>query len=302
MKKTIKKLMCLSLAMLLCIGTSHITFAGEISKQAEPVTVYSSEFPDAYIITETNAPNEMNSKSSEVSLQGVTATVFVEETYDLVNDEVVVTSSRLLSKDEVMAVGVKNFEPLENQKSVSPAAASNTRGTLTLTFDGSYKLVGNGVSANVTGNASWSGFDFLYSSKNNPAVGSDFMGVAWSGGFTSTSSSCTATWNLGGSQSVYLAESVPNAGRVWEFEEYRNVAGKYSIYVDNVDLNMGLSKASLTGGGNTAEIVLKYVHTYQKVQGGISISASPSGVGSGFSLSNTDKQWSIVCTLTGMPQ
>ncbi|KAE9627517.1 hypothetical protein [Defluviitalea raffinosedens] len=201
-----------------------------------------------------------------------------------------------------MAIGVKNFEPLENQRSVRATSAGSTRGTLTITFNGSYQRVGNGVKANVTGNASWSGFDFLYNSKNNPAVGEDFIGVAWSGGFTSPSSSCTATWNLGGSQTVYLSEAIANAGRVWEFEEFRDVAGKYMIYVDNVDINMELSKASLTGNGNTAEVVLKYIHTYQKVNGGISISASPGGVGTGFSLSNTDKQWSISCLLTGLPQ
>ena len=293
--------MCLSLAILLCLGTSRVTFAGEICKQTEPFTVYSPEFPDAYIITEINTGNEINSRSNEVSLGRVTATVFVEETYEFVNDAIVVTSSRLLSKDEVMAIGVENFKPLENQKLISPAVARNVRGTLTLTLDGSYKRVGNGVSTNVTGNAYWSGFDFLYSPKNNPAAGFDFIGVVWSGGFTSPKSRCTATWKDGGSQSVYLADSVPTAGRVWEFEEYFNILGDM-IYVDNVDINMELTKASLTGGGNTAEIVMKYIHTYQVVKGNISISASSSGVGTGFSLSNTDKQWSIACTLTGIPQ
>lgn len=57
--------------------------------------VYSAAYPDAYIITAYD--NNIFSRSGDVE-QTVSATVFVEETYSLdENDTVIVTSSRLLS-------------------------------------------------------------------------------------------------------------------------------------------------------------------------------------------------------------
>ena len=64
---------------------------------------------------------------------------------------------------------------------------------------------------------------------------------------------------------------------------------------------MNLYKNRRTGNGNTAEAVLKYIHTYSKVKGSISISPGSEKISGGFSLSNTEKQWSIVCTVTGIP-
>ena len=60
-------------------------------------------------------------------------------------------------------------------------------------------------------------------------------------------------------------------------------------------------KNTLTGNGNTAEAVLKYIHTYSKVKGSISITPGSETVAGSFSLSNTDRQWSLVCTVTNIP-
>jgi len=43
----------------------------------------------------------------------VTATVFVEETYEIGDGKIIITNSRLLPKDEVEAIGIENFESLE---------------------------------------------------------------------------------------------------------------------------------------------------------------------------------------------
>lgn len=50
-----------------------------------------------------------------------------------------------------------------------------------------------------------------------------------------------------------------------------------------------------------AEAVLKYIHTYSKVKGSISITPGSETVAGSFSLSNTDRQWSLVCTVTNIP-
>ena len=89
-------------------------------------------------------------------------------------------------------------------------------------------------------------------------------------------------------------------------EEYdvvdgENVIIKSKLLSKDINLNMNLYKNRRTGNGNTAEAVLKYIHTYSGVKGTISISAGSGGISGGFSLSNIEKQWSIVCTVTGIP-
>ena len=314
MTQKIRKLLCLILTSVIVLSISTTSLAVETEKDARKpaYTVSCAEYPNAYITIEKSdeASNGLrkglDSSDAEKSLGTVSATVFVEESYQLIDGEVIVTNSRLLSKEEVDAIGVENFESLETQKpgtsmfsSITPNAAINTRGKLTIICSGVYSISGNSVTCDLTGNAQWSGFDFFYSPTNNPAAGSDFIGYAWAGGFQ-CDADANASWYNGGSQDIYLCESSPNAARVWEFEEVLDL-GDAIFYVDNVMAYATLSKANMDGGGNKAEAVLKYIHTYQVVTGTISINASSGGVGTGFSLTNTPKQWSLVVTISDIP-
>ena len=182
---------------------------------------------------------------------------------------------------------------------ITPKAAVNRRGLLTITFSGTYSTSGNSVDCDLTGNASWS--SGIFDGVNSPAVGSDFIGMAWSGGFEGLNPSASATFQNGNSQNVYRADASANAGRVWSFDEYWNVAGKYTLYVNNVDVSTTLHKNHMNGGENKAEAILKYIHTYQAATGGVSITASSSGIGSGFTLNGTSKQWDLSCIVTGIP-
>ena len=274
------------------------------------VVVTSPEFPDAYIITEVNGLNDFNIHGSNRNDDSdnkqhngqITATVFVEEVYEMVDGELAVTSSRLLSKREVDAIGIDNFDNLQTQtlSPITTQTARNSRGKLTITFDANGVISGNSSEYDLEASANWDGFDVIYDSEDNPAVGKDFIGFAWAGDFDTEDLSAAATWNGGGDQDIYLSDAVPNAGAVWDFEEYANAGGKYSIYVDQVDLNATIFKNSMTGDGNTAQAVLKYIHTYQSSVGNISITAGPSGVGAGFTLNSTPKQWNIVCIMNGL--
>lgn len=161
------------------------------------------------------------------------------------------------------------------------------------------KIVERGVSCDLTGTAHWDSC-FLNAGENCRATGEDFIGVTWSGGFTSKSHSISGTNHLGGSLAIYDSDSIPNAGRAWSFSDSLQTS-KYNIYAKNIDLKMNISKNTMTGSGNTAEAVLKYIHTYSKVHGSISITPGAEGVAGSFSLSNTDKQWSLVCTVTNTP-
>lgn len=303
--RKIKKCVALMLVALMTLSLYVTGYAADENKSEEDkkeFTVYSSEFPDAYIITELLNEDNIENRNGEKNLVTIKATVFVEENYAYINDELIISDSRLLSKDEVEAIGIDNFDDLNPDSNVTTQGRStNSRGKLSITFSGTYSMVGSGVSVNLNGYANWNGFDTIYTPANNPAVGNDFLGIAWSGGYQVSSSNCYARWNVGGAQNVYLSDAVPNAGRVYAFDEFANAGGKYMIYVSQADISATLTKNSLTGGANKAEAIMKYIHTYQSGIGNINISASISSVGLGFSLSNTPKQWSLSCTLGGLP-
>lgn len=306
-----KKSLSIILSVIFGLWLSVPAMAASVNSKdavAHPA-VYSPEFPDAYIIQDITK----GEAKSATTMQTVCATVFVEEAYALDNSGTpITTSSKLLSKTEVLAIGVENFRDMgtARQEAVTRTqqtrAATNARGKLTITFSGSYTTSGNGVSCDLTGNASWSAGVGLFNGETNPAVGSDYMGVVWSGGFSASSASINATCNV----SVYsppvlsLCSSVPNAGRVWEFTEAwgETALGQgISVYLTDIDVDVTIYKNRMTGGGNTAEAVLKYIHTYDSAEGSISIGASSEGVSGSFTLSKVEKQWGIACTLTNIP-
>ena len=192
---------------------------------------------------------------------------------------------------------------METQKEplvTTQGTARNQKGTLTITFtcyDNSY---GNTSLYELYGMANWSGLNWWYNAKENPAVGEDFFGFAWAGGFSGENLYARGTWNYGPSATIYLADAVANAAVVWEFEEFIHEVGKVMLWVEVVDIRASLIKRYRTGGGNTAQAILKYIHTYEETNGSIQISADPDGVGAGFSLQNTPKKWSIVCIMNGL--
>lgn len=279
--------------------------------QTEPTNVlpvYSPEFPDAYIL-----PNEtMGMSISDSTIQTVSATVFVEEEYGFDNSGNPITiSSRLLSQDEVLEIGLESFGNMEGARQdamdrlLQTRAATNGRGALSISFDGYYSVSGNKVTCDLSGNASWNVTDpwWSYKGESNPGAGSDYMGITWSGGYTGSNETISASSlsELLKPPVLTMCDSVPNAGRVWEFSEVWSEGEHVLGTLKDVDVGIKLTKNQMENNGNTAEAVLKYIHTYQNAHGSISITASSSGVGGGFVLTNVDKQWSLVCTLTGFP-
>lgn len=283
MKKTISKMLCLGVSACLVLGSGGTVYAEDVVK--EEFEVYSEEFPDAYIITESVANDEKTRTGVSNELK---ATVFVEETLEVVDDEITVTDSKLLSKDEVEAIGEDEFENIDNseitKENFNVSRTQTTRGKLTL-----YMAVLD--YARVSAGFEWSGFDVINSGSNNPAVGADYMGTAWSGGYQVADQNAWVWYQNDANAPIYLADAVPNASRVWSFNEY--YGGSYKLYTATGALRTYLNKGNAPAG---KEVVYKYIHTYESAQGNISISASSSGVGAGFSLSGISKQWSLVLT------
>ena len=226
-----KKLISIILSAIMMLSMSIPVFAAETPNTHFEIS--SPAFPDAYIITETT-PSTVAFDGSSGSLGSISATVFVEETYDMVNNELIITDSRLLSKDEVMAIGVDNFAPLSEVP--MPRVATNTRGRLTITFSGVYNT-SNGVSCNLTGTAHWDDSGLHTEGENYCATGEDFIGVTWSGSFTAKSHSISGKDQLGGALTIYNSDSTPNAGRVWSFKD-SNPTSKYTLYAKDINLNV----------------------------------------------------------------
>ena len=296
------------LIIAIVLGTIASSAASSPNSDSK-MCVYSPEYPDAYIISGRSDMRTIDGKLAE----GVSATVFVEEEYD--TDEQgnrIVVSSRLLSYEEVKAIGEDNFTDLSKEReniSVQDTrndSSGNARGKLTLSFSKTQEIEGNSVSCYLYGRADWSAGYALFSGSTNPSFGNDYMGVVWSGGFTTNYQNIISHCSVSGHTPPVqgLCESVPNAGRVWEFSEYWvQDVGPYSfaVYLSDIQEFLTLYKQNMTGGGNTAEAVLKYIHTYGSASGSIQIEATPTGIGAGFTLSNVLNQWSLVCTLTGIP-
>lgn len=230
-----KKLISIILSAVMILSMSIPVFAAETPNTHFEIS--SPAFPDAYIITETT-PSTVAFDGSSGSLGSISATVFVEETYDMVNNELIITDSRLLSKDEVMAIGVDNFAPLSEVP--MPRAATITRGRLTITFSGVYNT-SKGVSCNLTGTAHWDDSGLHTEGENYCATGEDFIGVTWSGSFTAKSHSISGKNQLGGALTIYNSDSTPNAGRVWSFKD-SNPTSKYTLYAKDINLNVNISK------------------------------------------------------------
>lgn len=292
-----KKFFSLVLAAIMTMAL--VVPASAKAQTSEPVnfTVTAPSFPDAYIITE-YTPGIQYMDGTSGSLGSVSATVFVEESYDVIDDEVVVTDSRLLSKDEVLAIGVENFSDL-NTTPTPRDLAENSRGKLTITFFGNYTTK-NGVSCNLTASAHWDSSGLCIPGVNYCDTGEDFIGITWAGSFTNTKHNISGTTTRGDALTIYNSDSTPNAGRVWSFNDLTTLS-KYTFYAEDIDLTATISKNTLTGNGNTAEVVLKYIHTYSTVKGSITIIPGSETTAGNFSLSNTEKQWPLVCTLTNLP-
>lgn len=295
----LKKMTALFLTLTMAAGVPSTALANEVP--ALSTQVYSPEFPNAYLITET-VPSlstySGNTTDGTYLIDSVSVTAFVEESYAIDDyGQLYVAESRLLSEDEVNAIGIENFADLDS--AITPYAATNSYGKLTMSFAGNYTVSGNSVTCDLDGNAQWDYGPFT-STELNPAAGDDYIGVTWSGSFTTSSSSCSATDVVGSSVSTRMVDSIANGGRVWAFKESL-FEDHFANHCKNINVDMTIKKNNKTGNGNTAEAILKYIHTYEATTGSISMNAGSDSVSAGFTLSNVAKQWSLVCTITGIP-
>ena len=294
-----KSLTSVLLAAVMAMGPAVPAFAEECPEKQ--FTVYSPVFPNAYILVEQtkNGTENINAIQAADATTSITATVFVEEKWDIIDGEWVIIDSKLLSEEEVCAIGLENFE---NLYTVSAPTAANPdvtiRGKLTLRLGGTHEESGSSATVHLSGRASWSGFD-VSGKDEGPAVGADYMCFTWGGGFLIDGTPYTnAISSQGKKIEMHPATATANAGEAWSFNEH--IQGTYkNDYAKQVDINMNLKKNVMTGGGNVTEAILTYIHTYDAVQTSIGITGGTGGASGSISFTGTSKYWTLVSKYSG---
>ena len=132
----------LSLAMVTAVALP--TFADDTQSYTPmQISAESEAFPQAYIEIENGTT--LMARDGTTHLSGASVTVYYEEHYKYDSQgNLFITDSRLLSEDEVNAIGKENFD--EGAPSLT-REVSNTRGKLTIRMDGSYSTSGNSLTA-----------------------------------------------------------------------------------------------------------------------------------------------------------
>lgn len=279
-------------------GTHGVEVSLNSSAKNTPVTDHS------LTITNPELVDSLSNGRSEIE-EICEATVFVEEVYRISQNDgersINVLSSRLLSKEEVDAIGEDNFIELGEayaQITTAPQASStlqNAKGKLTIScIKSTQSYSGYATAFNFWGTASWSGYNLT--DRLSPSAYEDFICYSWGGSFDYYNPSASARLSdNGGSWPVYTASAQPNAGYGWSVLEKPTYAD--NMYVSAINASITLRKARLTGGGNTTSVVYQYLHTYSSLAGSLSFNGTslPS-----FTLSGGKDFWSLICTFSGI--
>ncbi|WP_411676770.1 hypothetical protein [Caproicibacter sp.] len=297
-----KKLICTLLVSLLLITSVSPAFA--ISKSTNAISalsasVTSNEFPNAYI-KQRFVANPKSLESFSLLKDGknvgyVTATAYVEETYEILNSKPMITSSRLLSKKEVKTIGEQNFSDINSAMSSFSTTKHKhkVRGKFSMTF--TVKKYSNQYKLQLINN--WDINGFWNSGSNGPAAGPDYMGFAWGGGFDYDNYDADTENSENYHSTPDVADISPNGGIAWSFDDLQ-WGSHTNIWVKNSSCWTTIGKNTLTGKGNTTSVVGEYIHTWKDVQGSLSFSTS-GDIGINYSIK--DKKWSLKLSISGIP-
>ena len=273
--------------------------AGAQSLGNSPVTtqavLYSAEYPEAYIKTEIRSKT-INSQDTFAVIE---STVFVEESYEYIDDSLIITESRLLSEPEVQSIGEDNFVSITSgsRSTTYFTPVTIARAKLSITSYVHYTTNGTGITISCESIAHWNTPGLIPLPINNPAAGEDIFGFAWYGYYSVSSHSCERTWNYFFDPDMLTSYVVqPNVAFAYTFEEAMTI-NQATAYAEELDLNLTLQKNVLTGGGNEADLVMQYIHTYQTISGSLNLSYDSFGI----TLNGVEKQWTLTSLFSGIP-
>lgn len=169
-----KRISAFLLSLTMVAAVALPTFAEDTQSYTPmQISAESEAFPQAYIEIENGTT--LMARDGTTHLNGASVTVYYEEHYKYDSQgNLFITDSRLLSEDEVNAIGKENFD--EGAPSLT-REVSNARGKLTIRMDGSYSTSGNSLSAFFSAMGNWSGTGS--DSSICPADGADVAGFHW---------------------------------------------------------------------------------------------------------------------------
>ena len=215
--------------------------------------------------------------------------VYVEET---LNDETNEIESRFLTNGEV-----KDLNDNPNSRAII-GGETGYKGKLKLFSTLWTNIEDEKHSFSLT--ALWDVSGYNGSAESSPAVGDDFIALCWPNTYEYTgSSNASGYYNAGldnyTDMEFYRASVVGNSGLSWGFSE--KVPNQYVfVGADRITAFAHIATNNSTAFYKT--FTAQYVHTYQDKQGNVSMNASSSGAAGGITVSNVDKQWTLVSPIT----
>lgn len=266
MKKFLSLILCLAMVS----SVSSPAFAATTSDNSTDatVTVFSPEYPDAYLEYEAPTPiTRSSTPSNDEPIRTITVTAFCEEAYNTETGEVLYT--RLLNKDEV-------DEWRANGSPTEPTPLSSwgdvaSMGELDITLS-VFQLANDGSSSYNTnllarGQAHWSKGPSWGAGETRPSWGADVIGINWDKGLDSFSHTQTATSNKGEPVDIAICDTEDNEFISWMFiEQFGFHVGSIggAEWARDIECTAGLGVPTSVYNQET-DIALTYAHSYTDV-------------------------------------
>ena len=299
-----KKLLSILLPIAMCLTLTTTAFAATTSADSADVavTIFSPEYPDAYIEYQDPTPiAQFSAPPHDDPIRTITVTVFCEEAYNTETGEVLY--SRLMNEDEVAEWRSKGSPtdptPLANWGDVASMGELN----ITLTI---FQLANDGTSGYNTnllarGEAHWSKGPSWGAGETRPSWGADVIGISWDKGLDSFSHTQTATSNKGEPVDIAICEAKDTEFISWMFiEQFGFHVGPIggAEWASDIECTTGLGVPTSVYY-QTADIALTYAHSYSDaaiddltVHVGVSKNGPEAGLDVSFD--GKSKDWKIV--------
>lgn len=245
--------------------------------------------------------------NNEEFVLGVSKSVWVAEE---INEENVITSSHLLSKEEIDNIGITantfklgpfiEQKPLPNDGSGDIVVGTEEMLYGCLTIDLTVLFDTTNDTYKIEGNSSWEQNLTLPWEGNNEAESfhEDYMALTWGGDKTLAAQNRNITGEYYGGDTVEFRQSASDtySGYVWYFIEQNGFFGKE---LENAKATATLKKVGESEGKET-NAKLTYVHTYGELELGVGIGITTTGLAPSITVGASESYWQIEIDVSGI--
>lgn len=245
--------------------------------------------------------------NNEEFVLGVSKSVWVAEE---INEENVITSSHLLSKEEIDNIGITantfklgpfiEQKPLPNDGSGDIVVGTEETSYACLTIDLTVLFDTTNDTYKIEGNSSWeSGFTWPWETSDEAeSFLSDYVALTWGGNKTLAAQSHNITGEYYNGDVVEFRQSNSDSysGYTWYFNEQLVGEGKE---LRNAKATATIKKVGESEGKET-NAKLTYVHSYGVLELGVGIGITTSGLAPSLTVSGSDKYWQLEVDVPGI--